>query len=434
MKSSSDNGATSSQAHYLQFPLSLLRHARTPREFFNGAAFFSCVKAGLSKREKDADLWDSAHMEVPRLSAKKAAMLSQAFAGLPWKASLKDHVIAAHVGKQVCGIDGGDPLNMAISYAETMRKCSPALVRVSSKIFWAAAYDAREKEDLEAPDGQRLGWRQFRVLVALLSAPCNSKNFAVIGWEGIQHRACGFHRREDFKAFEASDEPWPHILLPIPTRKMIRDDLQYLEANRFFIRHRISIGSKGGLSAYSFRHETRERLAHDAIQWQAHHRGDVVEKNRLEDLRLHAAIRLKRAESAANTREEVRKLSQKADALEVENALQSPANPHESSKEPSEGQVMANRVAKGGANDGANLIRNNRQKSPLEILLRGTSPPPEDKNRDQENIEHGYLIRGKFLTSAKANEFIAGRVDIAAQLCNEAKPAIRRNGKIEAIA
>jgi hypothetical protein len=423
-----------SEKHYIQLPLALLRHARTPCEFFNGAAFFSCVKAGLSKREKDADLWDSAHMEVPRLSAKKAAMLSQAFAGLLWKASLKDHVIAAHVGKKVCGIDGGDPLDMAISYAETMRKCSPALVRVSSKIFWAAAYDAREKEDLEAPDGQRLGWRQFRVLVALLSAPRNSKNFAVIGWEGIQHRACGFHRREDFKAFEASDEPWPHILLPIPTRKMIRDDLQYLEANLFFIRHRISIGARGGLSAYSFRHETRDRLAHDVIQWQAHHRGDVVEANRLEDLRLHAAIRLKRAESVANTRQEVERLSQKADALEVENALQSPANPHKSSKGPSESQVIANRMAKGRANDGANVIRNNLQKSSLEIIFRGTSQPVADKSRDLENIEQGYLIRGKFVPEDEANRFITRNKDIAGQLCNEAKPAIRRNGKIEAFA
>ena len=323
-----------SEKHYIQFPLALLRYASTPCEFFDKAIGYSCVNAGLAHYKRDSEQWRTAFKSLGRLSEKQSKELARALWYAGYEPGLKGLVVAAHLGRDVCGMHGGIPHEMAVAYAAVKRKCDSALVRVSSDIFWAACHDARDKEEQETPKGKRLGWRPFRVLVALLSARINSKGFAFIGWEGIQHRACGFSQRKNFKLLEENAEPWPQIVLPIPTRDMIRADLRHLEANNFFLRH--LIGKRGcyGMSAYSFRHESRELLAQDVAAWQAYNRRDIVKDHRLEDSRLQASERLKRAKSEASIRKEAESLSRQADELESDKTDKTPTIPHESSIPP----------------------------------------------------------------------------------------------------
>jgi len=129
---------------------------------------------------------------------------------------------------------------------------------MSSASLWAALYQARWEDDPATnphPD-RGVSWREFRILAAILSMKTNRFDFCFAGWEMIQARSCGFTTKEAFTAAASI----PDHLAPPLTRKQIRTTCDTLEALGFYARFRMSSGKRGGLTAYSFRHEGREAL------------------------------------------------------------------------------------------------------------------------------------------------------------------------------
>jgi len=123
--------------------------------------------------------------------------------------------------------------------------------------FWAAHSQARAEVSPEETWPEKgISWREFRILCAILSARTNRAKFAFIGWETIQARSCGFTRKEDYKNAKVI----PSHLAPPLSHKQIRTTCDDLEALGFYARFRFSSGSRGGLMAYSFRHD-RDALA-----------------------------------------------------------------------------------------------------------------------------------------------------------------------------
>lgn len=164
------------------------------------------------------------------------------------------------VGAALCGVTIGGNITEGLKrHKETISKVphDPPFVRMASNTLWAAVDQARA----ESGDGTKfpergISWREFRILCAILSVKLNRADFSFIGWETIQARACGFVTKEAFKARTVTPE---HLAPPL-SRKQIRATLDALECLGFFARFRLSQGPKGGLTAYSFRHD-REELA-----------------------------------------------------------------------------------------------------------------------------------------------------------------------------
>lgn len=164
------------------------------------------------------------------------------------------------VGAAICGVRLGNydssRLGRIADCAENVTKGGP-LVRMKSAFFWAALKQARAESDPNTPWPARgISWREFRILAAILSAKINRAGFAFIGWEAIQARSCGYTTKEAFLKAETI----PDHLAPALTHKMIRTTCDTLEALGFYARFHFSSGSRGGLMAYSFRHD-RDELA-----------------------------------------------------------------------------------------------------------------------------------------------------------------------------
>jgi len=270
--------------NFLKFPLALLRQANTPVDFFEKAAAFAVVNAGIGfthKHGKEAFL-----LRVDELR-KKIGLMSKRICG------------EALVGADLCGVKLGDHSGLKevepYNVVSDRRGDSP-VVSVASDIFWAACSQARRDAGIDTPVRSRtIQWREWRIFVALASLPHNRYGFSIAGWESVRCRACGFHRKEDFQTFQEAVEPWPDHCLPL-TRWVVDSTLKRLESLNFFIRHRIGKGGRGGLTAYSFRHsdgtpeENRESLARDCEEWQGCNQGQTVRENRAHDLKFHLAL------------------------------------------------------------------------------------------------------------------------------------------------
>lgn len=204
------------------------------------------------------------------------------------------------VGAKICGIafkwefsDFYESTKTATTFVKRRALSKEPLIRISASFLWAAIKQARyEDSGFEKPE-RGISWREFRVLIAILSWPTTKEGFTSIGWESIQFRSAGFLNKKEFKA--ATQIP-DH--LPTLSRKQIRGTLDTLEALNFFARFRLSSGTRGGRFFYSFRH-SRDELAKavcDKVNFQDRLR---VAQHREEDARKCLEL-LKRAKSGTS--------------------------------------------------------------------------------------------------------------------------------------
>ena len=431
--------------NYLKFPLGLLRISENPCAFFNDAADFAAVNAGIgfqNKHEEDEWLDQFEHNIVVDNGPEANSSMAE----------------TAVLGASICKISLSDKSGnrAAKRYVEINRRLEKDItVKVASRFIFAASNGARcdAGVDVEQHKGsKRIDWREFRVLVALLSCPVNKWGFTVVGWEGVQHRSCGFYKREHFQEYADSEESWPDHCLPL-TRAQIRHTLEKLESLRFFIRFRISEGDRGGQTAYSFKHNgdnAREKLAADVAKWQSFVRRECVREARAED-------RLLQAKARAAFEEQLEKKHCAAEAIlgkfrseraaPLENAdpdsqeeEEMPGNPHESLKPPSDRQVIAKGETKPVAKGGANIMRNpveksQKDKSPTrntgtEQRIRAAAPPSEPVVEVVVKVqeESGYFIQDRFLTTDQATRLIADNRDRALEIIKTAKRGRLING------
>ena len=199
----------------------------------------------------------------------------------------KDLWFCAHAGAKLCEVIGGNRAHDAQIWA-TNRHEGEVFFRIKSEWLWGAIYTQRRETGVDVTSGFKpLSWREFRILAAVLSAPVNRQGFVFLGWESIQARSCGFHNKA---LFAAGQESLPPHCQPL-TRSQIDLTTSRLEANKFFLRFRYSKGDRGGKTAYSFRHDSREKLAAAVGEYQSRYCiKQTIEDNRAKDRELSAAL------------------------------------------------------------------------------------------------------------------------------------------------
>lgn len=159
----------------------------------------------------------------------------------------------------------------------------PSTVTIKAEWLWNAidTYLVQTgqppRHDSFDPKHSWLTPREFRILCALFSV-IGKKSFAWVSWRDLQHRSCGFTSRA---AFDAAAHLPEH--LPLLTRWKIDSLLATLEANRFFLRYRLSSSTKGGRTAYSIRHSTPAALAEEVAERLRRRDRRVVVENRQRD-------------------------------------------------------------------------------------------------------------------------------------------------------
>ena len=430
---------------YLKFPLGLLRISENPYGFFNDAADYAAVNAGIGfqKIHEEDDWLDQVQSNIVVDNGPEA------------NSSMAETAV---LGASICKISLSDKSGnrAAKRYREINRRLGRDFtVKVASRFFWAASNGARHDagEDADPYDASRwIDWREFRVLVALLSCPFNKWGFSVVGWEGVQHRSCGFIKRKPFQEYSDSEESWPDHCAPL-TRAQIRHTLGKLESLQFFIRFRISEGGRGGLTAYSFRHNgdnAREKLAADVAKWQSFVRRESVREARADDLLLQLKARMAFEEQLEKKHCAAEAIfgklrSRKATALESadsdsQEVGKTPGNPHDSLKPPSVRQVVAKEGTKPVAKGGTNITRNPVEKSQTEkSQTRNTGKEQRVRaapvrlddvveviKKDQE--ECGSLVQDRFMTIDQATRLMTGNRERALDIIKTAKRGRLING------
>lgn len=235
------------------------------------------------------------------------------------------------------------------AHCERWPESGQAVVTLSARWLWNAIgtqeYLRQGSTEVKEynPTKDWLDWRELRVLCAVLSV-IGKKPFAWISTATLTHRACGYTSRAGWlkahpcrdagEAIEqhgtalgaaaggtgfvgpganvgghdgasvglagsSSSGSWashsrsgdePQHCPPL-TRWQIEATLTNLERNRFFLRYRTSSSAtgRGGRTAYSIRHATRERLARDVRTALQRRQGIDVRLNRQADRALWAA-------------------------------------------------------------------------------------------------------------------------------------------------
>jgi hypothetical protein len=158
-------------------------------------------------------------------------------------------------------------------------KAGGALVRMAGKYFWPAFYQARAEAGKKEWPERGISWREFRILCAILSVKKNRSDFSFIGWETIQHRACGFTSKKAYKDAEVI----PDHLAPPLTRKhnqgpLVIDWRTSDSSPDSSSRHQ----KRGGLTAYSVRH-SREELGDVVCQFSNFRNRAKIKQNRADD-------------------------------------------------------------------------------------------------------------------------------------------------------
>jgi hypothetical protein len=374
---------------------------------------FCAVNAGIAFRAKH----DEAEWEV---AVEKLELT---------KHQKKNHYLEALVGKQIVGISGGDQTGQMMKpvHQRICVSCAGSpLVNIDSGKFRNATFTTRHEAGVGDPPDRPISWREFRVIVSVYSLQWKREGFCIAGWESIRNRSCGFHRKEDYQGFQDSPETvWPDHCLPL-TRYQVTSTLERLEALGFFIRHRISKGDRGGLTAYSIKHDSREKLATVCEQWQAWNQGETIRENRSEDHLLHSKKvserqkRIQKTHSQAASILETCKSSEKSSPVEADsNSLhekKQPVEPHTIRKPASDLQVTSKSPASMAASHLQGTLQHNKKCS--------SEKYSDDKYKDQkysnsgevvdgsgevsvfevqaEIEESGHLFEGKFLTSQDA--------------------------------
>jgi len=276
---------------YYTAPLAVLRSGNNALEALGIALACGIVNAGLGFREDyGEDDFDelvpeaeehAAEQGQPTTPPKKFEIadfsgnsMTQHESETIWRCAL--------VGAKMLGIRGGNRAEDAQTWATHYRK-GEVFFTIKSEWLWAAIWTARREAGTEVPqDFKPLSWREFRVLAAILSAGVqNYHGFVFLGWESIQARACGFHRKDLFQA--GKNDLCSHCQ-PF-SRDQIMRTTGALEACKFYLRFRYSKGDRGGKTAYSFRHESREKLAEAVAKFQAEYcfKQAAVSDNRAKD-------------------------------------------------------------------------------------------------------------------------------------------------------
>lgn len=236
-------------------------------------------------------------------------------------ACYEDVVAGAHVTGVRLGdwTETRDRFVAGVEHCERWPESGQAVVTLSARWLWNAIgtqeYLRQGSTDVKEynPTKDWLDWRELRVLCAVLSV-IGKKPFAWISTATLAHRACGYTSRAGWlkahpcrdagevmnqrsMALGASagadagvekDTPF----CPPLTRWQIETTLNDLERNRFFLRYRTSSSAtgRGGRTAYSIRHATRERLAKEIRTFVERRRGIDVKLNRQADRVLWAAV------------------------------------------------------------------------------------------------------------------------------------------------
>lgn len=278
------------KSHYFTFPLSILNAHRlepshgfialSPLQRLRIALDCGVVNAGIGytkchSREAFEDFLD----ETWSLKGKGRQ-----------KCPLPDSPEAiVLVGEAVTNSNLGDfcPRNFRSRYENGIEHQDDGpLVRMKADFVWAALGKARAEELENQPFPKKaISWNEFRVLCAIFSAKINRQGYALLGWETIQARACGFSSKAKFiKAKESGNLHG----LPL-SRKQIRTILEKLENLNFFARFRYSSGARGGYTAYSVRH-SRQELGRAVCEWANFKNRTKVKANREEDLAVCQAL------------------------------------------------------------------------------------------------------------------------------------------------
>lgn len=266
--------------HYYILPLSILHSGQSALQVLNQCISCGIVNAGLGHRQVHGEtafqaLLAQAHADAQARgeAVKRQPNIQQEL----WDAAL--------AGARLLGISGGSRAGDVQTHQQHTQTPRQVLFRMRHDWMWNAVYHARTLEgDTARPPDKPFTWREFRIIAAILSAKLNSHDFAFLGWESIQARACGYHTKALLQAAQTAGTLPAHCQ-PL-TRDMIRHDLDKLESLGFFGRCRYSTGPCGGYTAYSFRHPRRTDLIAAVQQW-AHVKASFKAKaaeNRAEDL------------------------------------------------------------------------------------------------------------------------------------------------------
>jgi hypothetical protein len=260
--------------HYFTFPLAVLHGRKAVKE-----SPLSCINLALNCGMLNAGKGHRHHHGNEAFAERLHEACSKRDIKPVGPYTMKAEAL---VGAELCGVtlgayDHGN-LQRIASEAESIETGGP-LVRMKADFLWAAINQARAEElpDFEWPD-HGISWREFRILCAILSMKPNRHGFVFVGWELIKARSSGFANKE---AFAAADRI-PGHLAPALTRKQIRTTCDTLENLGFFARFRLSTGPRGGLTAYSFRHD-RDALAAAVCDWANFRDRSKVKENRAKD-------------------------------------------------------------------------------------------------------------------------------------------------------
>jgi len=221
---------------------------------------------------------------------------------------------------------------------------------------------------------------------------------------------------------------------------MIRTTLARLESLKFFIRHNISKGDRGGLSAYSLRHsegsqeERRVALAKDCADWQAFRNVTANSESRANDRLLHIREKTSQRERIAAIQAEAESLAkplrqsgQNRQSHPLGRPEEPRLKPSESDSGPSEGQVGANLGPSAGPSQGQHNEKDSSEKDPDEKDI-GNLGMHIWKASHEDREEHGHIIEGKFLSSLEINTLVQNNPAILDELSKRARPAIRCRG------
>lgn len=275
--------------HYFNFPLAALHGIKdetTPLECMELAMYCGLLNAGIGMSNNNPEEF--------------LERLGEVAADHEIERPIPEDSDAAYilVGANVCNVSLANTSSVHLHTIANRANKVPiggAIVRMSSRFMWAGINQARAEESpSHSVPQQGISWREFRILCAILSVKINTKGFAFIGWETIQHRSCGYTSKSDYKAAERI----PYHLQPPLSRKQIRSTCDTLENLGFYARFRMSSGSRGGRMAYSFRHD-REELPVAVCDHVNFYDQQKIKANRAEDAAKCLQL-LERAKSGPN--------------------------------------------------------------------------------------------------------------------------------------
>ena len=265
----SDNG------NYFTFPLAVLHAGKSPLRCIDLAINCGMLSAGKGFRHLNDN--EDFEEKIEKICEEQ---------NIGKTARPGSHTEAAEilVGSSICNVTLGRHSRPHLESLTNLVARVPkdgAFVRMKSDFIWPALEQARAEEQPASPwPGKGISWREWRILAAILSVRRNRADFAFIGWETIQARACGFTTKKGLRDAESI----PDHLSPSLSRRQIRDTTDQLENLGFYARFRFSTGGRGGLMAYSFRHQ-RGELAKAVCDLKNFGDRAKIKANRAEDVR-----------------------------------------------------------------------------------------------------------------------------------------------------